>query len=59
MQIVGVSAFEFRDVFADPLDLGVEPGGTPYPITGSWRAEFSAEVFKQREASEFTPPGVR
>lgn len=28
--------FSIRDMFADPLDIGIEPGGTPYQINAYW-----------------------
>ena len=52
-RISGETAFEFSDVFADPLDVGIEAGGTPYPITGSWAARFSANIFKEATRSVF------
>lgn len=49
--ISGETRFEFSDRFADPLDIGVEPGGTPYDITGNWSATFSAEILKDAARS--------
>lgn len=51
--ISGETRFAFSDRFADPLDLGFEPGGTPYEITGDWTATFSAEILKDRSRSIF------
>lgn len=53
LKILGEINFEFSDVFADPLDLGIEVGGQPYAVTGSWTADFSAEIFKTAEDSEY------
>lgn len=53
LRISGASSFEFSDIFADPLDIGIEVGGTPYHITGNWRADFLAEVFKETIHSRF------
>ena len=56
--IRGESKFWFTDVFADPLgpvdpiDLRLEPG-TPYPISGDWTANFTAEIFSDKSRSEF------
>lgn len=49
----GASSFEFHDVFTDPLGMEREFGGTPYHITGQWRAAFTAEVFKDEARSDF------
>lgn len=54
LSIVGESFFTFTDSFKDPLDLGIEAGGTPYPITGTWSAAFHAEVFLDRDRSIYT-----
>lgn len=57
LQIRGATGFEFSDRFEDPLGLGIETGGTPYAITGSWAATFSAEVFKDAGQSEYSAKG--
>lgn len=57
LRIFGESRFQFDDIFADPLGLNIEPGGTPYKITGNWRASFSAEVFKNQAQSRFFNKG--
>jgi hypothetical protein len=59
LRITGETAFEFSDSFEDPLDVGIEAGGTPYPITGSWTARFSAEVTKDAGRSEYGAVGGR
>lgn len=53
LAISGESNFYFTDDFTDPLDIDIEPGGTPYPITGTWKARFTAEVFKDKRVSHF------
>ena len=53
LRITGNSSFEFGDIFEDPLDIGIEVGGTPYAITGNWSARFSAEVFQHSASSHF------
>ena len=53
LAIAGESRFDFVDKFADPVDFGIEPGGTPYPITGEWSAYFSGEVNKNRDQSVY------
>lgn len=53
LAIAGESLFKFSDVFADPLGLGIEPGGMPYEITGEWTAVFSAVVAKDRARSVY------
>jgi SPP1 gp7 family putative phage head morphogenesis protein len=58
LAIHGDSTFWFSDVFVDPLRIGVEPGGIPYPITGNWTASFSAEVFKDEGRSDFVDDGA-
>lgn len=58
LAIRGDTAFLFSDEFKDPLDIGVEPGGTPYPVTGSWMTSFSAEVFKGEARSDFVDEGA-
>jgi SPP1 gp7 family putative phage head morphogenesis protein len=58
-RIAGESTFWFTDVFIDPLgsidplDLNLEPGGIPYPVSGSWSASFTAEIFKEKSRSGF------
>ncbi len=54
LRINGLAKFEFRDMFEDPLDLGIEPGGSPYAITGNWSALFRGEVFANAERSDYT-----
>lgn len=56
LRISGESRFTFRDDFEDPLDVGIEAGGDPYEITGEWTASFSAEIFADREISDFIDP---
>lgn len=51
--INGAAPFKFRDSFEDPLDIGIEAGGIPYPITGNWTARFSAEVMKDVGGSQY------
>ncbi|MEX5727786.1 hypothetical protein Ga0609869_001139 [Rhodovulum iodosum] len=53
LRITGETSSEFRDSFEDPLDIGIEAGGTPYPITGDWTARFSAAVIKDAGASQY------
>lgn len=53
LRITGDSKFEFSDDFADPLNLAIEAGGTPYKIVGSWTARFTAEIFKDPTSSHF------
>ncbi|WP_265502939.1 hypothetical protein [Paracoccus beibuensis] len=53
LRISGETTFEFSDIFEDPLDIGIEVGGTPYPITGNWRTPFSADVMKDAGRSEY------
>lgn len=53
LHISGVAKFEFSDIFEDPLDRGIEPGGSPYAITGSWSASFLGEVFANAERSDY------
>lgn len=59
LRIAGNSWFEFSDRFEDPLDIGIEPGGAPYAITGAWTASFTAEIFKDPARSQFTSPGLQ
>jgi hypothetical protein len=59
LRITGETIFEFSDIFEDPLDIGIEAGGTPYPITGNWTARFSAEVTKDAARSEYGAVGGR
>ena len=33
-----VKRFGIRDWFKDPLDIGIEAGGTPYPINADWES---------------------
>lgn len=54
LMISGESRFRFTDRFEDPVNLSIEVGGDPYDITGEWTASFSAEVFADSKASEFT-----
>lgn len=53
LRITGETTFEFSDIFEDPLDVGIEAGGRPYPITGNWTARFVAEVMKDAGRSEY------
>lgn len=59
LRITGETTFEFSDIFEDPLDIGIEAGGTPYAITGNWKAGFSAEVIKDPGRSEYGAVGGR
>jgi Phage Mu protein F like protein len=54
--IQGTTRFVFSDIFADPLGLGMEPGGTPFGVSGRWAASFLAEVLVNEEASSYFPP---
>lgn len=54
LQVRGSTEFEFSDIFEDPLGLGIEVGGTPYSITGSWSADFTAEVFRDAGRSDYS-----
>lgn len=56
LAIRGESAFTFSDEFKDPLDAGIEAGGTPYRITGDWTASFTGEVLKDRGRSLYLDP---
>ncbi len=40
---------EIRDAFKDPLDIGVEAGGTPYRITGSWTESMSSNYEPEKQ----------
>lgn len=51
--ISGDAFFDFSDVFADPLDIGIEPGGTPYPVNGRWTATLHAEILIDATKSEY------
>jgi SPP1 gp7 family putative phage head morphogenesis protein len=51
--IQGRSSFLFFDRFADPTGHGIEPGGTPYEITGNWITSFTAQVFKDASKSQY------
>jgi len=51
--ISGDAYFDFIDVFADPLNIGVEPGGTPYPVTGHWTATLQAGILIDAAKSEY------
>ena len=51
--ISGTADFHFSDRFEDPIGLGIEVGGTPYQIVGSWSADFDADVLADTELSEF------
>jgi hypothetical protein len=53
LEIQGKSDFEFFDEFIDPLSLGIEVGGTPYKIRGSWSANFTASVFVDKGRSRY------
>ena len=57
--ISGETRFDFSDLFVDPLDIGIEVGGTPYAIIGNWTATFSAEIFKDAARSTFGGEGGR
>ena len=59
LRITGETTFEFSDMFEDPLDIGIEAGGTPYRITGKWATRFSAEVIKDAGSSEYSVIGWR
>lgn len=59
LRISGDSRFQFSDKFADPLGMGLEVDGTPYPVMGSWTASFSAEVLKDPARSNFGSTGRR
>ena len=56
LAIRGGIVFTFSDIFADPLDIGVEPGGKRYQVTGDWTTSFAAEVLKDRRRSAYFNP---
>jgi hypothetical protein len=58
LAIRGDSTFWFSDEFMDPLRIGAEAGGVPYPKTGHWTASFSAEVLKDERLSDFVDDGA-
>ena len=37
--------FYIRDWFRDPLDIGIEPGGTPYRINAEFRLKFGRSIY--------------
>ena len=57
LHIDGETNFSFSDRFEDPLGLGIETGGTPFAITGSWSAIFTAEVLRGADQSEYSAMG--
>lgn len=57
--IRGETRFEFSDDFVDPTDIGIEPGGVPYHVSGNWTTSFTAEVFKDERRSDFFDPEAR
>ncbi len=57
LRVGGSTEFKFSERFEDPLGLGIEAGGTPYAITGSWSATSSAEVFRDAGRSEYSAMG--
>lgn len=54
LEIRGTSEFSFTDEFIDPLDIGIEVGGTPYSISGNWSADFTERVFANRARSIYS-----
>lgn len=53
LSITGMTSLEFSDLFEDPLDVGIEAGGDPYVISGSWSAFFTAEIKTDAQGSMF------
>jgi hypothetical protein len=49
----GRISFSFFDRFADPLNLGIEPGGIPYDIIDNWITSFTAQVVKDPSKSQY------
>lgn len=49
------ASFEFylRDEFADPLDIGLEVGGNPYPITDEWSGTLSGQIYLDPARSDY------
>jgi hypothetical protein len=58
IKINGTTDFEFYDEFKDPLGYDIEVGGNPYPIEGSWSADFTAEVFVEKNRSNYFDPNT-
>jgi hypothetical protein len=56
LAIHGDIVFTISDIFADPLDIGVEPDGTRYEVTGDWTTSFAAAVLKDRRRSAYVNP---
>ncbi len=57
--ILGETTFEFIDEFVDPIDIGIEPGGVPYHVSGNWTTSIRAEVFKDERRSDYFDPKAR
>lgn len=68
LAIEGETAYEFSDIFTDPLDIRewitgdeipdwafnlTELNGTAYPVTGSWRSDLRAKVFAEEDISAY------
>ena len=53
LAVEGSSKFYLRDEFADPLDIGLEVGGDPYPITDEWSGTLSGQIFLNPARSDY------
>jgi len=53
LTVSGQIDFYLKDEFADPIDVGIELFGDPYPITDQWSGRFSGQIHADPEHSRF------
>ncbi len=53
LTVSGQFEFYLNDEFADPIDLGIELFGDPYPITDQWSGSFGGQVYADPDRSRF------
>lgn len=53
LTVSGQFEFYLNDEFADPIDIGIELFGDPYPITDQWTGSFSGQVYADPSRSRF------
>lgn len=53
LSLEGNISFYLRDEFADPIGLGIEPGGDVYPITDVWDGHFKGRIYADEDRSKF------
>ncbi len=51
VELSGSLEIYLDDEFADPLDIGIEFFGTPYPIKGTWPGSVNGRIYADASRS--------